>query len=127
MRTVARLSQAVSRGLDDLALGPDGYLYTVGHYSGELLHVDPRDGSHCVLATGLLSPTGVRFGKFPGEDPRKVLYLALAPAASCAPGSAADSAARPVAQTARSHWGPHLVTDLQGRRPGPPVPGRSGP
>lgn len=51
----------VPKGLDDLALGPDGRLYVVGHLSGELLRVDPADGSACLIASGLEEPTSARF------------------------------------------------------------------
>jgi sugar lactone lactonase YvrE len=54
-------TQPVPKGLDDLALGPDGRLYVVGHLSGELLRVDPADGSACLLASGLEEPTSARF------------------------------------------------------------------
>jgi sugar lactone lactonase YvrE len=51
----------VPKGLDDLALGPDGRLYVTAHLSGELLRVDPDNGSACLLASGLEEPTSARF------------------------------------------------------------------
>lgn len=53
----------VPKGLDDLALGPDGRLYVVGHLSGELLRVDPATGEACLLASGLEEPTSVRVAR----------------------------------------------------------------
>lgn len=59
------------KGLDDLTLAPDGMLYAVGHVSGELLRVDPADGSACVVASGFEEPTSVRvahgFGAWDGQ------------------------------------------------------------
>jgi hypothetical protein len=49
------------KGLDDLALGPDGLLYITAHLSGELLRVDPATGDACLLASGLEEPTSARF------------------------------------------------------------------
>jgi sugar lactone lactonase YvrE len=49
------------KGLDDLTLGPDGRIYLAAHLTGEILRVDPTDGSACVLASGLREPTSVRF------------------------------------------------------------------
>ncbi len=51
----------VPKGLDDITMGPDGYLYVAAHLSGEVIRVDPADGSACVLAAGLHEPTSVRF------------------------------------------------------------------
>lgn len=51
----------VPKGLDDLAIGPDGMLYITAHLAGELLRVDPATGSACVLASGLEEPTSARF------------------------------------------------------------------
>lgn len=77
-RVIARLSAALTKGLDDLVLGPDGYLYVAGFLSNELLRVNPSTGSHCVVADHIISPTGVRFSRFPGEDPAKVVYVTKA-------------------------------------------------
>jgi DNA-binding beta-propeller fold protein YncE len=54
-------AHTVPKGLDDLALGPDGRLYITAHLSGELLRLDPTDGSACLLASGLEEPTSARF------------------------------------------------------------------
>jgi sugar lactone lactonase YvrE len=64
----------VALELDDLTLGPDGYLY-VASALGELVRVDPTTGASCVLYTG--PPlTSVRFPKaFGGFDARWDLFL----------------------------------------------------
>ncbi len=49
------------KGLDDLTVGPDGSLYVAAHLAGEVLRVDPADGSACVLASGFKEPTSLRF------------------------------------------------------------------
>jgi streptogramin lyase len=64
----------VPKGLDDLTIGPDGLIYVVGFVSGELLRVDPTTGQACLLASGLITPTAVKFpvafGSFnPARDP----------------------------------------------------------
>lgn len=62
----------VPKGLDDLALGPDGRLYVTAHLSGELLRVDPADGSACLVASGLEEPTSARFAHGFGEHDGKL-------------------------------------------------------
>ncbi|MEU0886075.1 hypothetical protein ABZ345_46495 [Lentzea sp. NPDC005914] len=52
---------APDKGLDDLAVGPDGKLYVTAYTSGELIKVDPWTGAHCTLLTGLKNPTAARF------------------------------------------------------------------
>jgi hypothetical protein len=56
-------SYPVPKGLDDLTIGPDGMLYLAAHLAGELLRVDPRDGSACLVASGLEEPTSARFAR----------------------------------------------------------------
>jgi sugar lactone lactonase YvrE len=56
-------SPLVPKGLDDLAIGPDGMLYAAAHEAGEILRVDPDTGEACVLASGLHSPSSVRFAR----------------------------------------------------------------
>lgn len=60
------------KGLDDLALAPDGMLYAVGHVSGELLRVDPATGAACVVASGFEEPTSVRVAAGFGEHDGKL-------------------------------------------------------
>jgi sugar lactone lactonase YvrE len=52
---------APDKGLDDLAVGPDGKLYVTAYTSGELIKVDPWTGAHCTLLSGLKNPTAARF------------------------------------------------------------------
>ncbi|MFC3895638.1 hypothetical protein ACFOWZ_29535 [Lentzea rhizosphaerae] len=52
---------APDKGLDDLAVGPDGKLYVTAYTSGELIKVDPWTGAHYTLLSGLKNPTAVRF------------------------------------------------------------------
>ncbi len=49
----------VPKALADLVRGPD-YLYVLGHLTGEVIRVDPTDGSACLLADGLEQPTSIR-------------------------------------------------------------------
>ncbi len=60
----------VPKGLDDMALAADGFLYVTANGAGELLRVDPADGSACVAADGLRNPSSVRqatgFGDWDG-------------------------------------------------------------
>lgn len=77
----------VPKGLDDLTYAPDGMIYATGHISGELLRVNPRDGSACVLLDDLNEPTSVRiafgFGAHDGDlfitDMGGTAVTALAP------------------------------------------------
>lgn len=52
---------APDKGLDDLAVGPDGKLYVTTYTSGEIIKVDPWTGANCVLMSGLKNPTAARF------------------------------------------------------------------
>lgn len=66
----------IPKGLDDLTTGPDGQLYVVGFASGELLRVDPKTGSACVLASGLRTPTAVQFvNDFGSFNPRRDMFV----------------------------------------------------
>jgi len=49
------------KGPDDLEVGPHDALYVAAFLAGELLRVDRRTGMACVLVSGLLTPTSVRF------------------------------------------------------------------
>ncbi|MDT7784086.1 MAG: hypothetical protein QOF58_2505 [Pseudonocardiales bacterium] len=64
---------APDKGLDDLAVGPDGKLYVTTYTSGELIKVDPWTGAHCTLLSGLKNPTAARF--LPGT---KTLFVTQA-------------------------------------------------
>jgi hypothetical protein len=48
------------KGLDDMTRDDDGMLYPVANGMGELLRVDPADGSACLIAGGLQNPSSVR-------------------------------------------------------------------
>ncbi len=60
----------VPKGLDDMTIASDGFLYVAANGSGELLRVDLADGSACVAAGGLRNPSSVRqatgFGAWDG-------------------------------------------------------------
>ena len=59
---------ATAKLLDDLDVGPDGRLYVASN-RGELIRVDPADGTSCILASGLPMVDSVRFAKaFPPFD-----------------------------------------------------------
>lgn len=66
----------VPKVLDDLTMGADGELYTVAYATGELLRVNPRTGSACVVADGFVTPTSVHapeaFGDF---DPERHMFV----------------------------------------------------
>lgn len=53
---------AGAKFLDDLDVGPDGRLYVASN-RGELIRVDPADGSACILVAGLPMVDSVRFAK----------------------------------------------------------------
>lgn len=52
---------------DDMTVGPDGRIYLAQNLAGRILRIDPKDGSSCVIATGMPLTTSVRFGG-PGWD-----------------------------------------------------------
>jgi sugar lactone lactonase YvrE len=62
--TVAGLGLA--KGLDDMTIDGDGILYIAANGSGEVIRLDPRDASTCVIASGLQNPSAVKFGAGPG-------------------------------------------------------------
>ncbi|HYZ29440.1 MAG TPA: hypothetical protein VE570_10320 [Thermoleophilaceae bacterium] len=57
---VASLGPA--KGLDDMTIDDSGLVYIAANGSGEIIRLDPRDGSTCVLASGLVNPSAVEFG-----------------------------------------------------------------
>jgi streptogramin lyase len=64
------------KGLDDLTVGPDGQLYVVGFVTGELLRVNPATGQSCVVVSGLVTPTAVKFPvAFGSFDPAHDLFV----------------------------------------------------
>ncbi|WP_020667272.1 hypothetical protein [Amycolatopsis nigrescens] len=54
--------------LDDLTIGPDGMIYTVGEH-GIAYRVDPVSGSSCAISHEVFLGSSVRFGAGPGWDP----------------------------------------------------------
>jgi streptogramin lyase len=64
IETVASLG--VAKGLDDMTIDGDGVLYIAANGSGEVIRLDPRDSSTCVIASGLQNPSAVKFGAGPG-------------------------------------------------------------
>lgn len=68
------------KGLDDMTRDADGILYIVANGTGELLRVDPADGSACLIAGSLQNPSSVRIapedGGFADGDPATLdLYV----------------------------------------------------
>lgn len=60
-------SPLVPKGVDDLALGPDGMLYLAAWVTGEIVRLDPATGAACVVASGIEQPSSVRFAEGFGE------------------------------------------------------------
>jgi hypothetical protein len=63
----------VPKGLDDLTLATSGALYVAANSAGQVIRVDPRTGSSCVVATGLTTVSSVRQGAG-GAFPASRLY-----------------------------------------------------
>ena len=61
------------KGLDDLTLSTSGVLYVAANSGGQVIRVDPRTGSSCVVATGLTTISSVRQGAG-GDFPTNRLY-----------------------------------------------------
>ena len=71
---VASLVGSVPKGLDDMTIDRRGRLYITANIAGEVIRVNPRTGAHCVIASGLRSPSAVKFGQGPGWSKRS-LYV----------------------------------------------------
>ena len=52
----------VPKGLDDLTMSSSGVLYVAANSGGEVIRLDPRKGSSCVVASGLTTISSVRQG-----------------------------------------------------------------
>jgi sugar lactone lactonase YvrE len=66
----------IPKGLDDLTVGPDGALWVAAFSAGEVLRVDPGSGRACVVASGLVSPTAIRFPvAFGGWSPTRDAFV----------------------------------------------------
>lgn len=63
----------IPKGLDDMAIGKSGALYITANSAGELIRLDPRTATSCVLATGLTTISSVRLGGG-GSFPANRLY-----------------------------------------------------
>lgn len=63
----------VPKGLDDLTLATSGVLYVAANSGGEVIRLDPRTGSSCVIASGLTTISSVRQGAG-GSFPTNRLY-----------------------------------------------------
>ncbi len=50
------------KGLDDLMMSRSGVLYVAANSAGQIIRVDPRTGSSCVVADGLTTISSVRQG-----------------------------------------------------------------
>jgi hypothetical protein len=73
---VARLGAlGVPKGLDDLDVDGDGLVYVAANLSGEVLRVDPRDGTSCAIVSGLASTSAVKFGRGPGWSADRLLVV----------------------------------------------------
>ncbi len=67
VEVIARLGvPGLPKGLDDLDVDGSGLLYVAANLAGEIIRVDPRDGTSCVLASGLTNVSAVKFGRGPG-------------------------------------------------------------
>jgi sugar lactone lactonase YvrE len=75
IRTVARLGS--SKGLDDMTIDGKGRLFIAAFVAGEVIRLNPATGASCVIASGLVQPTSVRFGAGRGWS-RRSLYVTAA-------------------------------------------------
>jgi len=69
IQEIAQLSSVgspVPKGLDDLTIDAAGILYITANASGEVFRLDPKTGAACVLASGFLNTSAVKFGSGPG-------------------------------------------------------------
>jgi hypothetical protein len=56
------IASFAAKRLDDMTIDGSGVLYIAANDSGEVIRLDPRDGSTCVIASGLGRPSAVKFG-----------------------------------------------------------------
>jgi hypothetical protein len=62
-------SMGSGNGLDDMTVGRDGIVYVAVNRlppDGEVISFDPRTRKSCVIASGLGSPSSVKFGRGTG-------------------------------------------------------------
>jgi hypothetical protein len=75
VEVVAALGNTVPpKGLDDMTIDGSGVLYIAANGAGELIRLDPRDKSVCVIASGMMNTSAVKFGAGPGW-PETNLYV----------------------------------------------------
>jgi sugar lactone lactonase YvrE len=75
MSVVATLGDAgVPKGLDDLTIGRRGDLYLAANGAGQVIRLNPRTGARCVIASGLMNPSSLKFGRGRGW-PVRSLYV----------------------------------------------------
>jgi sugar lactone lactonase YvrE len=75
IEVVASLGNSVPpKGLDDLTIDGTGILYVAANAAGEIIRLDPRDKSVCVIAGGMMNTSAVKFGAGPGW-PETNLYV----------------------------------------------------
>lgn len=58
--TIARVGEA--KGLDDMEIDRAGVLYLAANATGEVIRLDPRDGSSCTIASGFRNTSALKFG-----------------------------------------------------------------
>ena len=64
IEVIARVGEA--KGLDDMTIDRAGVLYMAANGAGEVIRLDPRTGSSCVIAGGFRNTSAVKFGCGPG-------------------------------------------------------------
>lgn len=65
----------VPNGLDDLTISTSGLLYVAANSGGEVIRLDPRTKTSCVVASGLMNTSAVKQGKGSGAFPATRLYV----------------------------------------------------
>ena len=55
-------------GLDDMTIDDEGILYLTANGMGRVFRLDPYTGEHCIIASGLQTPSAVKFGRGQGWD-----------------------------------------------------------
>ena len=56
----------VPQGLDDMTIDGDGILYVAANSGGQIIRLDPRSAEACVIASGLMTPSSLKFGRGAG-------------------------------------------------------------
>ena len=67
VEVVASLGNVVPpKGPDDMTIDGAGILYIAANAAGQVIRLDPRDKSVCVIASGMMNTSAVKFGSGPG-------------------------------------------------------------